>query len=316
MADNCTNCPDFIIAPLVARVNTAVQEVNEILSLVDGVNAIEEEVTDEIINQLKLLVDAIPLPPVIDLSLIVDALKCPLTPLALAMSPADLSSFAAVGRRIVQQFADYGRYLDQQFQSLLKFNMLDSLKGTLDVRPKDSYGYVTSANAPVTYYPPLPAPAVEGDVWKISGNGYVGGIPGMGYMVGGGGIGGAIPVIDGDYIVYDGVSWARTTRPPVSGIAYKTVRSIQSFYSRLLSIRFSPEDYAYAVLICGYVKTTCPETYTAGPYQTFDDLISLNNLSSLATSIVPTALLKQKVAQVCTLLWEAQAKIAAWKTRI
>jgi hypothetical protein len=92
MADPCTDCPEYVKATVRAPVQLALDQLKSIIKLSDAVNEVLDSIASGIAAQVGLVVDAIPDPPLLDLSEITDLLTCPLTPIALFLNPTDLAA--------------------------------------------------------------------------------------------------------------------------------------------------------------------------------------------------------------------------------
>jgi hypothetical protein len=81
----CGACPDFIMSALTEDCWDTLNRVVKLKRIVHLLNNLAQSLTDDFLNQLDLLVETIPLPPVIDIRQIVGAVTCPLTPQALVV---------------------------------------------------------------------------------------------------------------------------------------------------------------------------------------------------------------------------------------
>ncbi len=81
---SCSDCPIIVVETIAFTVRRMLAQVRALKALVDGHNAILAAIADKIVDDLNVLVDLIPDPPLLDLTDIAAYLTCPLTPLAVA----------------------------------------------------------------------------------------------------------------------------------------------------------------------------------------------------------------------------------------
>lgn len=104
--DACTNCPDYISAPVEAAVAFALQQVRTIKKRTRLVNEALRGKMAAVQAAVQALVDDIPIPPFFDLSEILATFTCPLTPVAIALDPSLLVQIdpRTIWKRIQDQF--------------------------------------------------------------------------------------------------------------------------------------------------------------------------------------------------------------------
>lgn len=105
--DACTNCPDYISAPVEAAVAFALGQVRTIKKRTAYINAaLVNKITGPLQAAVQAVVDAIPVPPFFDLSEILATFTCPLTPVAIALDPSLIVQLdpRTIWKRIQDQF--------------------------------------------------------------------------------------------------------------------------------------------------------------------------------------------------------------------
>lgn len=107
--DACSNCPDYIRAPVEKVMENALEQVQIIKKRTAFINEALKDVTAAVTSTVQAVVDDIPLPPVFDLSELLNTFKCPLTPVALTLDPSLLVKFdpTTLWKRVQEGFRGY-----------------------------------------------------------------------------------------------------------------------------------------------------------------------------------------------------------------
>lgn len=91
----CSDCPQFIIAPIASSVQQTLNRVREIKWITNSYTGVLQQVLSNINavvdTELRTLVNLIPTPPDLSIDAIIAMLLCPLTPLAVSIDPAIVS---------------------------------------------------------------------------------------------------------------------------------------------------------------------------------------------------------------------------------
>lgn len=119
--DACTNCPDYISAPVEAFVSRSLEQVRTIKKRTRLVNEALRGKVAAVQAAVQAIVDDIPVPPVFDLSEILDTFTCPLTPVAIALDPSLLVQFdpRTLWKRIQDQFRAYLSRIMSDYENAL-----------------------------------------------------------------------------------------------------------------------------------------------------------------------------------------------------
>lgn len=107
--DACTNCPEYISAPVERVIENALNQVRTIKKRTDLINAALKDAAAATTAAVATVVAAIPVPPVFDLPEILETFKCPLTPVAIGLDPSLLVQFdpRTLWKRIQDGFRGY-----------------------------------------------------------------------------------------------------------------------------------------------------------------------------------------------------------------
>ena len=92
MADACADCPDYIRSAVREPVAVVLGQVRSVKAIANLFNNALAGISDIPLQAVCDIVDAIPVPPVLDLTEILDVLLCPLTPVAVAVDPTLLAT--------------------------------------------------------------------------------------------------------------------------------------------------------------------------------------------------------------------------------
>ena len=104
--DACTDCPDYISNAVEAPISFSLQQVRTIKKRSTLIQAALRGIVGPIQAAVQSAMDAIPIPPVFDLSEIINTFTCPLTPVAINLDPSLITQFdpRTLWKQIQDQF--------------------------------------------------------------------------------------------------------------------------------------------------------------------------------------------------------------------